>query len=270
MPLLRGRNFDTRDNADSTWSVIVSEKFAERLWPDESPIDQRIKFGDPSSTGDWMTLVGVVANAKYRTLVEDPTENPDDPDIFFSLSQYPIHDLGLLLRTSSPNPTGLAAALRREVQSLDSSVPIYAVAPMSQLVEQQTAGARFTALLMGLFGALALALATIGIYGIVSYSVTQRSREIGVRTALGAQRADVFRMVIGHALALTGVGIALGLAGALALTPLITSQLYGVSPTEPIVFVVMSLALLAAAGLASYLPARRATRVDPLVCLRYE
>ncbi len=123
---------------------------------------------------------------------------------------------------------------------------------------------------MGLFGALALALATIGIYGIVSYSVTQRSREIGVRTALGAQRADVFRMVIGHALALTGVGIALGLAGALALTPLITSQLYGVSPTEPIVFVVMSLALLAAAGLASYQPDRRATRVDPLVCLRYE
>ena len=141
---------------------------------------------------------------------------------------------------------------------------------MRDLLEQQTAGARFTAFLMGIFGGLALALATIGIYGVISYSIAQRSHEIGVRTALGAQRSDVFGMVIRQALTLTGAGVGLGLISAVALTRLLASELYEVSPTEPIVFGGMSVVLLLVALTASYLPARRATRVDPLVCLRHE
>ena len=270
MPLLRGRIFDSRDVSASPLSVIATEKFVRRLWDDEDPIGKRIKFGDPGSESAWMTLVGVVADLKYRALIEDPTEDPDDPDLFFSLAQNPTRNLGLLVRTSFSNPVGLAGSLQREIHSIDRGIPIYAVTPMRDLVEGQTAGARFTAFLMGVFGGLALALATIGIYGVISYSVAQRSHEIGVRTALGAQRSDVFGMVIRQAMTLTGVGVGLGLISAVALTRLLASQLYEVSPTEPMVFGVMSLFLLVVALIASYLPAHRATRIDPLVCLRHE
>ena len=170
-------------------------------------------------------------------LIEDPTQNPDDPDLFFALSQTTATSLGLLVRTSSDNPAGLAELLKREIQAIDRGIPIFAFTPMKDLVEQQTAGARFTAYLMGVFGSLALALAAIGIYGVISYSVTQRRHEIGVRTALGAQRSDVFGLVIRQGLTLTGAGVGLGLAAAIGLTRLLTSQLYEISPTEPIIFV---------------------------------
>ena len=152
MPLLRGRIFDTRDVSGSTISVIATEKFVRRLWDDEDPIGKRIKFGDPDSESAWMTLVGVVADLKYRALIEDPTEDPDDPDLFFSLAQNPTRNLGLLVRTSYSNPAGLAGSLQREIQSIDRGIPIYAVTPMRDLLEGQTAGARFTAFLMGVAG----------------------------------------------------------------------------------------------------------------------
>ncbi len=270
MPLLRGRIFDSRDVSDSTIAVIATEKFVRRLWGDEDPIGKRIKFGNPDSDSAWMTLIGVVTDLKYRALIDDPTEDPDDPDLFFSLGQDPTRNLGLLVRTSSSRPAGLAGSLQREIQSIDRGIPIYAIRPMRDLLEQQTAGARFMAFLMAVFGGLALALATIGIYGVISYSVAQRSHEIGVRTALGAQRSDVFGMVIRQAVTLTGAGVGLGLISAVALTRLLASELYEVSPTEPTVFGGMSVVLLLVALIASYVPARRATRVDPLVCLRYE
>ncbi len=270
LSLLRGRMFDSRDTPDSPRSVVATEKFVRRVWQGQDPIGRRIKFGGPASTREWMTVVGVVADLKYRVLIEDPTQNPDDPDLFFALSQTTATSLGLLVRTSSDNPAGLAELLKREIQAIDRGIPIFAFAPMKDLVEQQTAGARFTAYLMGVFGSLALALAAIGIYGVISYSVTQRKHEIGVRTALGAQRSDVFGLVIRQGLALTGAGVGLGLAAAVGLTRLLTSQLYEISPTEPIIFVGMSVVLLVVALVASCVPAGRATRVDPLVCLRYD
>ena len=270
LSLMRGRMFDTRETLESGRSVIATEKFVRRVWNDQDPIGNRIKFGHPDSTGEWMTVIGVVEDLKYRTLIEDPTENPDDPDLFFALSQTAATSVGLLVRTEADNPAGLAAALEREIQAINRGIPIYAFTPMKDLVEQQTAGARFTAFLMGVFGSLALALSAIGIYGLISYSVTQRKHEIGVRTALGAQRSDVFRMVIRQALALTGAGVGLGLAAALGLTRLLTSQLYQVSPTEPIIFAGMATVLLMVALVASCVPARRATKVDPLVCLRHD
>jgi len=270
LSLLRGRMFDSRETPDSSRSVIATYKFVRRVWKDSDPIGKRIKFGNPGSTSDWMIVIGVVADLKYRTLIEDPTQNRDDPDLFFALSQTSATNVGLLVRTGTDNPSGLAASLEREIKAIDRGIPIYAFAQMKDLVEQQTAGARFTAFLMGVFGSLALALAAIGIYGVISYSVAQRKHEIGVRTALGAQRSEVFGLVIRHALTLTGAGVGLGLAAALALTRLLTSQLYQVSPTEPIVFAGMSAVLLLVALVASCVPARRATRVDPLICLRHD
>jgi len=201
--------------------------------------------------------------------VADPQISPEDPDLYLPLAQKPAADLGLLVRTAAA-PGTLATTLRRELTALDRDVPLYAMAPMEELAAAQTARSRVSAFLMGSFGALALLLAGLGIYGVISYSVAQRGHEIGVRMALGARRGEVFRLVLAQALGLTAIGMALGLAGALALTRLLAGQLYGLSPNDPSTYAAVALLLAGAALAAGWLPAHRATRVDPLVALRHD
>jgi putative ABC transport system permease protein len=180
-----------------------------------------------------------------------------------------VSDLGLLVRTATA-PEAFATTLRRELSLLDRDAPLYSVTPMAELAGLQTARSRFGAFLMGAFGALALLLAALGVYGVISYSVAQRGHEIGVRMALGARRGEVFRLVLGQALGLAAVGMVLGIAGALALTRLLAGQLYGLSPNDPATYAAVALLLAAAALVAGYLPARRATRVDPVVVLKHD
>jgi putative ABC transport system permease protein len=266
---VEGRGFSHDDRADSPPVAIVSEKLARRHWRGRSALGQRLKGGSADSTAPWMTVVGVVRNVRHRVLVDDFVQSPDDPDVYYPLSQRPDRDLGVLVR-SAGDPTVLAASARREIQALDRDVPVYAVRPMPALVAAQTEDSRFAAALMALFGALALALSAIGVYGVLSHTVTQRSHEIGVRMALGADRGKVFLLVMRDALGLVLAGIAMGIVGAASMARLLASQLYEVSPADPATFVVGTSVLVAAALLATWLPARRATRVDPIVALRYE
>jgi putative ABC transport system permease protein len=171
---------------------------------------------------------------------------------------------------SGGNPSALIILLRKQVRALDNGLALFRVRTMAEVISEHTGGTRYRTLLFGFFGLLALALAAVGIYGVMAYTVNQRTHEIGIRLALGAQKADVLRMVVGQGLRLTVAGLAAGLVGSLALTRLLSSLLYGVTPTDPLTFVVISLILLGIALLACYIPARRATKVDPMVALRYE
>ena len=265
--LLRGRDLNSADVSGALPVVVVNEKFARRAWPGEDPLGKRLRVGGRSRP--WTTVVGVAADFRYRRLVSDPQRFPEDPDVYLPLAQRPAADLGLLVRTAI-TPEAFVATLRRELAALDPDTPLYAVTPMEELAASQTARSRFGAFLMGSFGILALLLAGLGVYGVISYSVAQRGHEIGVRMALGARRDEVFRLVLGQALGLTGAGMALGLAGALALTRLLAGQLYGLSPSDPATYAAVALLLAAAALVAGWLPARRATRVDPVVVLRQD
>jgi len=265
--LLRGRDLAATDLPGSPAVAVISEKLARRAWPGEDPIGRRLRMGRKGD--DWLTVVGVAAELRYRRLVADPQISPEDPDLYLPLAQKPAADLGLLVRTAA-SPGALATTLRRELTALDRNIPLYAMAPMEELAAAQTARSRVSAFLMGAFGALALLLAGLGVYGVISYSVAQRGHEIGVRMALGARRGEVFRLVLVQALGLTAVGMALGLAGALALTRFLAGQLYGLSPTDPSTYAAVALLLAGAALAAGWLPAHRATRVDPLVALRHD
>jgi predicted permease len=265
--LLSGRDITAADLPGGAPVVVVSQKFARRAWPGEDPLGRRIRIGGKSRA--WLTVVGVAANLRYGRLIADPQRFPEDPDLYIALAQRRSADVGLLVRAAVP-PETLTATLRREIAAVDRDIPLYAVTPMADLAASQTARSRVGAFLMGAFGALALLLAALGVYGVISYSVAQRGHEIGVRMALGARRGEVFRLVLGQALGLTAIGMTLGLAGALALTRLLAGQLYGLSPTDPATYVAVALLLAAAALVAGWLPARRATRVDPLVALRHE
>jgi putative ABC transport system permease protein len=267
--LLAGRAFLPHDRADAPGVVVVSEKLARRQWPGGSAVDRRLKPGRPDSPQPFLTVVGVVRDVKHRVLVDDAVRSPDDPDVYFPLAQRPDRDLGVLVR-SAADPAALAAAARREVHALDRDVPVYAVQPMRDLVARQSERSRFGAWLMGLFGALALALAAIGVYGVLSHTVAQRRHEIGVRMALGADAATVLRLVLADALGLVLAGVGIGMAGAAALTRLLAAQLYEVSPRDPATFAVVAALLVLTALVAAWLPARQAMRVDPIVALRRE
>ncbi|HEV7518170.1 MAG TPA: ABC transporter permease [Thermoanaerobaculia bacterium] len=265
--LRRGREVTAADGPGSVPVVVVSEKFARRAWPGEEPMGKRLRVGGKSRP--WATVVGIAADLRYGRLVAAPQRFPEDPDLYLPFAQRPVTDLGLLVRTATA-PEAFATTLRRELAALDRDAPIYALTPMAELAGLQTARSRFGAFLMGAFGALALLLAALGVYGVISYSVAQRGHEIGVRMALGARREEVFRLVLGQALGLAAVGMALGISGALALTRLLAGQLYGLSPNDPATYAAVALLLAAAALVAGYLPARRATRVDPVVVLKQD
>jgi len=268
IPLIKGRDFTAGDHAQAPGAVIISEALARRYWPNEDPIGKRLREDSHglSTPSPWLSVVGVAAEVKYRGLPQNPNA---DPDVYFPLLQRPSRDLFLAAR-SSVDPDSLVAAVRAELRKLDPNLPVYGVTTMAARVANQTTQSRFTAWLLGVFGALALVLAAVGIYSVMAYAVEQRSREIGVRVALGARAGDVLKMVIGQGMRLTLLGVGLGLGAALALTQLMKRLLFGVAAADPLTYAAIALLLTLVALLACWIPARRATKVDPVIALRSE
>jgi predicted permease len=262
IPLLRGRDFNNQDTEDKAGVVVVNETFARRHLPGEEVLGRRISFN--GAKGPFKEIVGLVRDSKYIALSEQPL-----PFAFLPLQQN--HETGMTLEVrAAGNPAGIVAALRQEVQSLEKNLPVGNPLPMSEWIGNSLYAARMGAILLGIFAALALILASIGLYGVMSFAVSQRTRELGIRMALGAQAADVFKLVLRQGMGLIACGIVLGLAVAFAVTRLLTSFLYDISATDRITFVVIPAVLAIVAGIACYIPARRATKVDPLVALKYE
>ena len=268
IPLVKGRDFTAGDHAQAPGVVIISEAMARRYWPNEDPIGKRLRedsHGSPAPD-PWLSIVGVAGEVKYRGLPQNPNA---DPDVYYPLPQEPNRDLFLAVR-SSVDPDSLVAAVRGVLQKLDPDLPVYSVATMAERVANQTTQSRFSAWLLGVFGALALVLAAVGIYSVMAYAVEQRAREIGVRVALGARAGDVLKMVIGQGMRLALLGVALGLGAALALTQLMKRLLFGVAAADPLTYGALALLLTLVALFACWVPARRATKVDPMVALRHE
>jgi putative ABC transport system permease protein len=264
IPLLRGREFDNRDVEGATPVVIINDTFARRFFAGEDPIGKRFVYGSPDPKNPWITIVGVVGDMR-RTGFDRPVR----PETFLPEAQNPDNALTIVARTAT-DPAGLAGALRNEVWSIDKDQSVYDIKTMHQTLSEMMSQRRFNMLLLGLFASVALTLAAVGIYGVISYSVTQRSHEIGIRIALGAQSSDVLKMVVGQGMLLAGIGVSIGLIAAFALTQLMSSLLFGVRAADPVTFALISLLLIGVALVACLVPARRATRVDPMVALRYE
>jgi len=269
IPIINGRSFSDSDTEGAPQAAIVSEELARKFWRDQDPIGKRIKFGRDNSTNPWITVVGVIANVKQRALVNDPLLNPDDPDLYLPLAQNPELNLALAVRTNR-ELTLMTSLVTKEIQAIDRDIPVFRVTTMEELVSNETARSRFNAFLMSVFAGSALLLACIGLYGVLSYAVTQRTREIGLRIALGAKRSDVFVLVLRQALRWMSFGLIMGLFGAAMLSRLLTSQLYQVSPTNPAIYAALTSLLLGVAIFATFIPALRATKVDPILALRYE
>ena len=264
IPILRGRDFTAEVQEGAPKVVIINETMARRFFANEEPLGRRLRVmrrgGQPVSC----EIIGVVGDSKYLSLGEDPR-----PYMFFPFQQNSWPVMTLLVRADS-NPKNLIAAIRQQVKTLDDNLPPFNVVTLAENIDISLFPARFGALLLGGFGVLALVLATVGIYGVMSYSVSQRTHEIGIRMALGAQVNNVLRLVVGQGMLLALVGVAVGLAAAFAVTRVVKNLLYGVSATDLATFAVITLLLFVVALLACYVPARRATKVDPLVALRYE
>jgi predicted permease len=260
-PLLRGRFFTEGDGDGKQPVVIIDETTARKYWPTRDPLGQRVRFGaDP--TQPWITVVGIVKDIKSDGLDIDGI-----PHIYVPIYQSPNRDLSIVLRTSLPAKV-LEPQIRHEIQSIDPDLPAFNVSSMNDVVDRSLASRRFSADLVGGFAGLALLLASIGIYGLLAYMVGQRSREIGLRLALGARRRDVLKLILGKGVVLAGVGIVAGVIFSAATASMMASLLYGVHPHDLVVFLAVPLLLFAVAVLASYLPARRAAKVDPMSALR--
>jgi putative ABC transport system permease protein len=266
IPLLNGRDFTLRDDLETLPVVIINQTLAKRFFPGQNPIGQRIQPGIGNGYGHppMREIVGVVGDVKQSRMDESATAQ-----VYVPLAQSPVSSITVVVRTAT-EPSSLISTIREKVAALDKDVPIFAVKTLDEYVGESVAQARFNGRLLGIFATLALALAVVGIYGVISYSVTQRTHEIGVRIALGAGVRDVLQLVVRQGLRLAFVGIGIGLAVAFLLTRLLRTMLFGIQPTDLATFLCVPLTLFTAAFLASYIPARRATKVDPLVALRYE
>jgi len=271
IPIMTGRDFTEMDGSRAQAVVVIDETVAARYWPDQNPLGAHLKIDDGGATPREVEIVGVAANVKNFGLDEEPAATIYAP--FYQIPQgavgFFINRVSLVVRSGS-DPLALATTVRREVQSVDKDVPASNPRSMSQFLSVSVAPRRFSLLLLAIFALIALLLATTGIYAVISYSVTQQTHEIGIRMALGARSAEVLRMIVGHGLKLVLIGIGIGLAGAFALTRVISGLLYGVSPTDPTTFAIVSVILLIVALGACFVPARRATKVDPMIALRYE
>jgi putative ABC transport system permease protein len=266
IPIIRGRAVEERDNALVPPVVLINQAIAERDFADEDPVGKRINFGgaDANNQPIWTEIVGVVANVRSLELNTDPM-----PEIYTSTMQDAFANMSIVVRTTI-EPDGLASAVRQASQEVDKTQPVSDLRTMDRIVSESISQPRLNLTLLAIFGGLALILSAAGIYGVIAYSVSQRIREIGIRIALGAKAGDVLRMVIGQGMKLAAAGVALGLGAAWALTRLLETLLFGVSATDPLTFVVITVSLTGVALAACWVPARRAGRVDPMVALRQE
>jgi predicted permease len=266
IPLVGGQFFSSEDGPQAPPVVIVNQAMVNRYWPNQDPLGKRIKIGSPDSKNPWFTVKGLVKDSAQSAL-----DQGIDPEIYFPLGQMAgrYRRMNLIVRTSV-EPKSTLGAVQSAIREVDKDQPVYQVQTMNELIGDSVGTRRFALTILILFAALALVLALSGIYGVISYSVSQRTQEIGIRMALGASATDVLRLVLGQFMKLTVLGLALGLAGAYALTRLMTSLLFGVTATDTTTFVVVSIILFLVALIACLIPARRAMRVDPLVALRYE
>jgi putative ABC transport system permease protein len=264
VPLIKGRYFSEHDTRDSRPVAIVSEGFARRFLGNQEPLGKRVKQSGPGYGDKWMDIVGVVGNVKYLGLTVDT-----DPALYipFTQSYGPL----MFLTVRSPgDATSLAAALRRDIQSIDPGITLAQIGTLEQALDLSVAQPRFDAMLLSLFAGIALLLAAVGIYGLIAYSVAQRTHEIGVRMALGAAQADVVRMVVRQGASMAAIGIVLGLGGAFVLTRLLKTMLFGIGVADALPFVAAPLVIMLVVLAATFVPALRATRISPVVALRYD
>jgi putative ABC transport system permease protein len=271
--LLRGRDFTSRDVAGAPWVAIVNETMARRFWPNENPIGKRIRL-DIAPDEQPREIVAVARDAPSSRL-----QTRQEPAVFVDFVQAPPHIIGPIANTrtqltfvvrTAGSPLGLVPSLRAAVAEIDRDRPLVDVKTAEQYMGEETQYPRYYSMLLGLFAAVATALAAIGIYGVMAYAMAQRTREIGIRMALGATRVEVARMALGQAAPLIAGGVVAGIVGAAGLTRYLTSELWEVTATDPLTFAVVSVGLAVVAGAACVVPVRRATRVDPIVALRWE
>jgi putative ABC transport system permease protein len=273
LPLLQGRNIDATDDAKAPGVVVINERAARTFWPNENPIGKHITFSGNADVTVWLTIIGVVKDAKQGDWAAKPypevylaafqnAEFLESPESHFQYITLVAHTAG--------DPAALAAAIKSTVWSIDRNLPVSEVVTMDDVVDRANAQPRFETMLLGVFAGVALIMAAVGIYGVVSYSISRRTHEIGIRVSLGASRSEILVLVLRQSLLLALIGSGVGMAGALLLARLMTKLLYGVPPTDALTFVGVTVLLLSVALTASYIPACRATRVDPIVALRYE
>jgi putative ABC transport system permease protein len=265
IPLVQGRDFNEQDRPDSVRVAVISEKTARYYWPNESPIGKRFKPGPVAGDSPWREIIGVVKDVRQNDFVAEPKMQ-----MYLSHEQVNSFAANAVVVRTSIDPLSLGPAVRKVIWEIDRDQPVSDIRSMEDIVSTAVARQRFSTMLLGIFATLALVLAAVGIYGVMSYSVAQRTREIGIRIALGAKRTDVLKLAMGQGLRLVVIGVAIGLAGAFVLTRVMASLLFGVSATDPLTFVTISLVLLSVAMLASYIPSLRAMKVDPMVALRYQ
>jgi putative ABC transport system permease protein len=268
IPIREGRAFTREDRTNSEPVVILNEAAARKYFGNVNPVGQQVEpamWAGAGSTSEMRTVVGIVANVKYYTLAQ-----PADPTVYWPIAQVPSNSAMYMVVRTAGNPSGVVGAMRAQLQSMDKSLPLYNVKPLGYYLDQTFVQTRYTTLLMGSFALLALILTAVGLYGSIAYSVAQRTHEIGIRMALGAEKGDVLGFVIGQGLRLALGGVAVGTAGALGLTRFLSSLLYGVKFFDPPTLAAVSLTLVVVATFACYVPARRATKVDPVVALRQE
>ncbi len=265
IPLVQGRDFTEQDNADSANVVVISEKTARHFWPGQNPIGKRLKPGSSTYDSPWRQIIGVVKDVRQNDFVAEPKMQ-----MYLVYPQFSSFAPNALVVRTNVEPLSLATSVRNAIWSVDKDQPVSDVISMDEVVSEAVARQRFSMLLLGVFATVALILAAVGIYGVMSYSVTQRTHEIGIRMALGAQKRDVLKLTIGQGLKLVLTGVAIGLAAAFVLTRVMASLLFGVGATDPITFVAISFVLIAVAMLASLIPALRAMKVDPMFALRYQ
>ena len=262
-PLLRGRPFLESDTAQSPQVLLINETFARRFFPNEDPIGKRVMIGEPDSAP--REIVGITGNMRDESLDAELL-----PEFYTAYAQNPTRRMNLVVRAAAGDPASMTGAVRGVIREMDSEQTIWRTQTMDELLARSVAGRRFSMLLLGVFAGVALVLAALGIYGVMAYSVTRRTHEIGIRIALGARTGDVLKLVVGQGMLLAGIGLALGLIAAFAVTRVLAGLLYGVSATDPLTYASITLLLACIAFLSCYIPARRATKVDPMVALRYE
>jgi len=264
IPLLSGRLIDRRDVFSSSRVTLISKTMARLYFPNQDPLGKQLSFAFPPDSGAPREIVGIVGDVRDVALGQDP-----GPMMYVPYAQAPFWGANMVVK-STLSPPSVASAIRQEVQKIDKDLPVTDVATMPELIDASVAQARFRTMLLGLFAAMAMVLAALGIFGVISYSVSCRTNEIGIRVALGASRSSILRMILRETLALALAGMALGVPCALAASRLVGHMLFGVSASDPATLAAVTFALAAVATLAGYVPAYRAMRVDPMVALRYE